>query len=221
MAENHDIFLRAYVIPVNPKRKRKRKPPYWREKESKWPPQALVIDTETRITADQSLTFGVYRLCELIGNEYTLIQEGIFYADDLPARDRRVLDKYEATAIQDVPSFPPVFPMYSRSEFMRRVFWPAIRRDGALICGLNLPFDLSRLALAWDRGRHGEWSLTMSQHADGEGNRNRPRIIITPIDSKKAFIRMARPWKRKEWKDEGESRFLDLRTLGWALFNES
>jgi hypothetical protein len=221
MAENHDIFLRAYVIPVNPKRKRKRKPPDWREKESKWPPQALVIDTETRITADQSLTFGVYRLCELVSNEYTLIQEGIFYADDLPARDRRVLDKYEATAIQDVPSFPPVFPLYSRSEFMRRVFWPAIRRDGALICGLNLPFDLSRLALAWDRGRHGEWSLTMSQHADGEENRNRPRIIITPIDSKKAFIRMARPWKRKEWKDEGESRFLDLRTLGWALFNES
>jgi hypothetical protein len=45
---------------------------------SKWPQQALVFDTETRITADQSLTFGVYRLCEVT-------QEGILYADYLPA----------------------------------------------------------------------------------------------------------------------------------------
>jgi len=221
MAENHDIFLRAYVIPVNPKRTRKSKTLHWQESDSKWPAQALVFDTETRISADQALTFGVYCLCELVGNEYMLFQEGIFYADGLPAKDRKVLEEYQATAIQDVPSFPLVFPLYSRSEFMRRVFWPAIRRDGALICGLNLPFDLSRLALAWDRGRHGEWSLTMSQHADGKENPNRPRILITPIDSKKAFIRMARPWKRKEWKDEGESRFLDLRTLGWALYNQA
>jgi hypothetical protein len=221
MAENHDIFLRAYAFPVNPKRKRKRTISNWQENTSKWPAQALVIDTETRITADQSLTFGIYRLCELVGDEYILIQEGLFYADALPARERRVLETYQGTAIQGVPSFPPVFPLYSRFEFMRRVFWPAIRRDGALICGLNLPFDLSRLALAWNRGRHGEWSLTMSRHRDGRDNPNRPRILITPIDSKKAFIKMATPWKRKEWKDEGESCFLDLRTLGWALFNQS
>jgi hypothetical protein len=104
---------------------------------------------------------------------------------------------------------------------VRRVFWPALKRDGALVCGLNLPFDLARLALAWDRGNHDEWSLTMSQYADGRENRNRPRVLITPIDSKKAFIRIARPWKPEEWKDEGKAHFLDLRTLGWALFNQS
>jgi len=218
MSSAPDIFLRAYVLPVNPKKKRKR--PTKQENDSKWPTQALVFDTETRITADQSLTFGVYRLCELIDGEYLLWQEGIFYADDLPARELKVLRAYQETAIQDVPTFPPKFPLYSRSEFMRRVFWPAIRYDGALICGLNLPFDLSRLALAWDRGRHGEWSLTTSRHADGTENPNRPRIVITPIDSKKAFIQLAKPWKKKEWKGKGRASFVDLRTLGWALFNQ-
>jgi hypothetical protein len=90
-----------------------------------------------------------------------------------------------------------------------------------MICGLNLPFDLARLALAWNRGEHDEWSLTMSQYSNGVENRNVPRILITPIDSKKAFIRLAKPWKPEEWKDKGKAHFLDLRTLAWALFNRS
>jgi hypothetical protein len=215
----HDIFLRAYAVRADQKKKQKHPPK--KQHDPKWPEQALVFDTETRITADQSLTFGVYRLCELVSGEYRVTQEGIFQADDLPAKDRKVLETYQQTAIPDVPTFPPEFPLYSRSEFIRRVFWPAIKRDGALVCGLNLPFDLARLALDWDRGNHDEWSLTMSQYADGRENRNRPRILVTPIDSKKAFIRIARPWKPEEWKDEGKACFLDLRTLGWALFNQS
>ena len=215
----HDIFLRAYAVRADHKKERKSAPR--KENDPKWPEQALVFDTETRITADQSLTFGVYRLCDLVDGEYKLAQEGIFYADDLPARDFEVLESYQRTAIQDVRSFPPEFPLYSRSEFMRRVFWPAIKRDGALICGLNVPFDLARLALTWKRGDKDEWSFMMSQYPNGVENRNRPRILITPIDSKKAFIGLARPWNPKEWKDEGKAHFLDLRTLGWALFNES
>ncbi len=141
----YDIFVRAYAIATKEKKERKRAS---RKNDGpKWPQHALVFDTETRITADQSLTFGVYRLCELVEDRYRVTQEGIFYADDLPATDRGVLAAYQQTAISDVPSFPPECPLYSRTEFMRRVFWPAIKRDGALVCGLNLPFDLSRLAL--------------------------------------------------------------------------
>src|SRR5689334_14069442 len=103
MSSTHDIFLRAYVLPVNPKKKRKR--PAKQENESKWPSHALIFDTETQISADQSLTFGVYRLCELLDGEYRIWQEGIFYADDLPPRDLNVLKAYQETAIQDVPSF--------------------------------------------------------------------------------------------------------------------
>ena len=215
----HDIFLRAYAVMADKKQKRRRSANS--DDHSKWPEQALVLDTETRITADQSLTFGVYRRCKLVDDSYILTEEGIFYADDLPTKDRKVMHNYVRTAVSDVASFPPLFPLYSRSEFMKRVFWPAIKYQGALVVGFNLPFDLARLALDWSRGEKDEWSLTMSQYPDGVENRNCPRITIQPIDSKKAFIKLAPPWKPEEWKDEGAAHFLDLRTLAWALFNQA
>jgi hypothetical protein len=137
----HDLFLRAYAIPTAKEHKRKKK--HFGKETPKWPQFVLVFDTETRITADQSLTFGVYRLCQLANGRYQVVKEGIFYADDLPARERRVLEIYVQTAVSDVHSFPPEFPLLSRSEFMRQVFWPAIKRDGAMVCGFNLPFDLT------------------------------------------------------------------------------
>ena len=222
-ARQRDIFLRAYAIEADKRRKRKRKSNrnVRANQDLKWPEHALVFDTETRITADQSLTFAVYRLCKLVEGSYRVTEEGIFCADDLPAKERKILHTYQRKAVSDAASFPPRFPLYPRSEFMKRVFWPAIKRKGALICGLNLPFDLARLALDWSRGNRGEWSLTMSQYANGTENRNYPRVLITPIDSKKAFIQLAKPWKPEEWKDKGNAHFLDLRTLGWALFNKS
>ena len=64
----------------------------------------------------------------------------------------------------------------------------------------------------------------MEKYADGNENCNYPRIVITPIDSKKAIIKLWTPWKknRHEWKDAGRRiHFLDLRTLLWSLFNKS
>jgi hypothetical protein len=214
----HDIFLRAYAVATGKKKKKKRN---YVKDEPKWAPHALVFDTETRITADQSLTFGVYRLCKLVDDVYVVTEEGIFYDDDLPTKERKVLESYRETAVSDVASFPPRFPFHSRSDFMKRLFKPAIKRDGALICGLNLPFDLSRLALDWSKGNDNEWSLTMAQYRNGTENRNYPRVLITPIDGKKAFIKLAPPWKPEEWKSDSKTYFLDLRTLAWALFNKS
>jgi hypothetical protein len=223
MTQIHDVFVRAYAVPTKKEnaKEKQRKHKSQSSGSAKWPPYALIFDTETRITADQSLTFGVFRFCELKGTRYSALREGLFCADDLPAKDREVLEKYAQTAISDVKSFPPAFPLYSRTDFMRKVFWPAIKRTGALICGLNLPFDLTRLALAWNRGDHDEWSLIMSRFPNGVENRYYPRILITPIDSKKAFIRVANPWKPEEWRHNGKAHFLDLRTLAWALFNRS
>lgn len=219
MNERHDIFLRALAVEANQKRSRKRA--IGATEDSKWAGHALVFDTETRITADQSLTFGVYRLCALVDDNYSVIEEGLFYADDLPAKERKALEAYTSNAVSDVATFPPRFLLYSRSEFMKRVFWPALKYKGAMVVGFNLPFDLTRMALDWSRGDHDEWSLIMSRYNDGAENRNRPRITIQPIDSKKAFIKLARPWKPEEWKNDGAVHFLDLRTLAWALFNRS
>ena len=194
----------------------------------KWPDHVLVFDTETRITADQSLTFGVYRLCTLKNDKYVAHEEGLFYADDLPGKDRKTLHSHLYKAIPDVATFPPRFPLYSQSEFIEQIFYPAMKRDGALVCGFNLPFDLSRLAVEWDKGGRGGsdsrmWSFTMARYSNDEENKNWRRVRIQPLDSKKAFISLVAEWipegRKKEWKREPD--FLDLRTFAWALFNES
>jgi hypothetical protein len=221
----HDIFLRAYAIPSSPKKERTKGKSSSGQEIEKWPRFALVFDTESRITADQSLTFGVYRICELVNEKYVLREEGLFYADDLPVHERKVLEAYQQTAIADVASFPPKFPLYSRTEFMGKVAWPAMKIRGGVVCGLNLPFDLTRLALSWNKGEKDEWSLSLAHYPDGTDNKNFPHILIQPIDSKKAFIKLAKPWqtktqKGKKWKSNRAGRFLDLRTLAWALFNK-
>jgi hypothetical protein len=228
MTEIHDLFLRALAVPILKKKKKKRKNAKNGQDgahigEHKWP-DVIVIDSESRTTVDQNLLFGVWKRAKLIGENYEVTEEGVFCADDLPAKDHKALEAYMETAVSDVPSFPPRFPLYSRTEFMKKVFWPALKRDSAMVVGFNIGYDLTRIALDWKEGNKGEWSLAMMQYADGNENWNYPRILITPIDSKKQIIKLWVPWKKNqhEWKDAGRKiHFLDLRTLLWALYNKS
>jgi hypothetical protein len=225
--ETHDLFLRALAVPVANKKKKIKDAEEGdgsAADEPKWPDTVLVFDTESLTTVDQSLTIGIWRRCKLVEGLYQVIEEGMFYSDDLPAKDLNVLKGYMETAISDVRSFPPRFPFYPRSKFMKKVFWPALKREGAMVVGFNLGYDLTRIALDWKEGDKGEWSLILMQYADGNENCNYPRILITPIDSKKQIIRLWVPWEknRHEWKDAGRKiHFLDLRTLLWALYNKS
>jgi hypothetical protein len=57
----------------------------WRQ-----PRAMLVFDTETRTDTSQRLTFGSYRF---VVNDQ-LREEGLFYADDLPSKDRETLERY-------------------------------------------------------------------------------------------------------------------------------
>jgi hypothetical protein len=225
MSEKHDIFLRAHPVVINkPKgehRPRTSKPP-------KWAKYVLAFDCECRTDTNQELTFGFYRVLELEGDVYVLVEEGAFYDDDLPANERKVLEEYMRTGIPDVKSFPPQFPLRSRSEFVRKVFYKYARK-GAMIVGFHICFDLARLARKWPEGKKREWSLVLLEDRKGE-NPLYPRVLIDPIDSKKSFISFAWEWRPKNKKKTGtklkqtkinESRFLDLRTLLWALFNKA
>ena len=53
----------------------------------------LVFDTETRTDATQRLTFGSYQF--IVAGR--CLEEGLFYANDLPEKDRKVLERYVAT----------------------------------------------------------------------------------------------------------------------------
>jgi hypothetical protein len=79
MAEQHDIYLRAHtkLLANNAQEKKKRA----QQQEPKWPEYALIFDCESRLTPDQSLTFGFWRFCQLRGEQYVCLEEGIFYAE--------------------------------------------------------------------------------------------------------------------------------------------
>ena len=50
-------------------------------------------------------------------------------------------------------------------------------------------------------------------------NPQKPRIVVDAQNSKMAFIKLGSILNKQKWKKEG--RFLDIRTLGWALRNRS
>jgi hypothetical protein len=216
----HDIYVRAHT-PV------KAKKPWDRLRSSKWPRYCLVFDTETTVDPKQKLTFGCYRRCQMEADGYRCIEEGLFYADDLRQSDVRTLEEYisDKKNAASVEQFPArlTLRLMNRSSFVSRVFWRAIQRR-ELVVGFNLPFDLSRLALRHGNGRKNSWSLALSTRKSRktgklEFNPERPRIVITSQNSKMAFIKLGSILHPEEWPKEG--RFLDLRTLGWALRNEA
>ena len=136
---------------------------------------------------------------KLQSDTYLLEEEGAFFDDDLAARERDVLERYIDTANTEVKSFPPLFPLHTRSEFVKHVFY-RFARKGALIVGFNLPFDLTRLARRWPEGEKNEWSLVLVQYEDGNENLHFPRVLIDPIDSKKSFISFTGEWMLQRWK---------------------
>src|SRR2546421_9299139 len=85
----HDLFLRALAVPVEKQKKRKKADSLRADedervaREPKWPEHILAFDTESRLTVEQSLMFGVWQRCKLVDQKYEVIEEGVFYDDDL------------------------------------------------------------------------------------------------------------------------------------------
>src|SRR5713226_6973548 len=201
-SEVHDIFVRAHTVVSGSKQVQRPSP-------AKWPDDVLVFDTETTLDTAQKLNFGVYRRCKLGPAGYHCVEEGLFYADDLDTAQRKVLERFVDDPKNfprlDVKMFPPPMRLnlYSRSDFVERVFWRALRK-GAMVVGFNLPFDISRLAVKTCAADDGGWSLVLSMRksrktGEMEPNPERPRVVITSINSKTAFIALSSIKNPKEW----------------------
>lgn len=197
-----------------------------RKKEPTWPRAVLVLDTETMTDERQSLTFGVYRYYRWHQDERLVcIQEGIFYADDLPETDPAgyatllgYVCSHGASATGEGTS---TLRLHSRREFLREVFYPAAYKARALVVGFNLPFDLARLAVSWGEARGnyaGGFSLTVWEYqATDTGawreNPYRPRVLVKSIDSKRALIGFGGTKASDGERRDG----FRLRTLAFAL----
>jgi len=187
------------------------------------------------IDTTQKLNFGAYRLCRLVNGRYLCEEVGLFYADDLPATKRKVLDAYikDEYADIEVMSFTPKIKIVlrSRSDFVEKVFYKAILGK-TMIVGFNLPFDLARIAEDWGTGDDGGWTLILSRWFNSktetwEEHPYRPRIIYKSLNSKTALIHSTRARRSSKKSKDGKiklwplGRFLDVRTLLWAFHNKS
>ncbi len=225
-----EVFLRSHVVEVDAKH-----PPASSYAEPKWPEYALVFDTETTLDPrEQALLFGFYRVCRLQGDSYQCVEEGVLYPDDLSPKHMTLIKRYVRNSKSEVVSsdYDESIHLYSRSEFAEKVFFNAVRTR-SLIVAFNAPWDISRLSIDYKTARNRAWSLVLAQRVSRktgqvEANPERPRVRVTSKDSKSAFFSLSKPIRPDEWptymvgsKSRLVFRVLDLRTLGWALFNES
>lgn len=219
---NHGIYLRCHTRVPQDKTEPKK-----RSREPQWAEYVLVLDTETTTDARQSLNFGVYRFCKAGANgEYVSLEEGLFHADSLDHTQLEILQRYREThTAETTQGSSEQLKLYSRSEFMEKVFRLAVQSNGAIVA-FNLPFDLSRLAVEYrvslQAGKR-SWSFILFTYYDKKKrqlrpNTYRPRVQLTPKDSKAAFIRLVGGDMKQAYKP---GRFLDLKTLVWALRNKS
>lgn len=169
-------------------RKRTRK-----RKRSRVPEYALVFDTETTTDAAQQLNFGCWRYCRRITDpsgesRLVCVQEGLFYADDLPERDRaghRVLteyvesDRHRPTDVDlEVPDADRYLRLRSLSEFLEDRLWTVLYKIRGLIVCFNTPFDISRLAwrvgtTTWHHRRKHNNEGSVSDQTPDKRRRNR------------------------------------------------
>ncbi len=156
----------------------------------------LVFDTETLTGPAQPLTFGAWRYCHRdTAGRVRCLDEGLFYADDLPVTDpdgHARLQAYARTRLAATPGRRRPLRLLSRSEFVEQVFYRAAYKARATVVGFNLPFDLSRIAAHAGTARTARrnrapeattdsnaFTLSLWRH-DGAHHRYRPAIRVCP-----------------------------------------
>ena len=219
-----DIAVRAYVrrdkpavsvitAKIAPKKHRKKKV----DVPSEW---VVVFDAETTTDASQKLRFGTYQ----IRKGESLVQAGIFYDGfTLSKNEQKLLKTYAAEHH---------LTLLTVAEFIEDVFYGVGYNYRASIVGLNLPFDISRLAIdhctahvtSWSKLMQGGFSFKLSE------NLRRPRVQIRHASSRQSFIQFAATFGqrttrggRKKGRIEPVRRgyFVDIKTLAAALTSRS
>jgi DNA-binding Xre family transcriptional regulator len=204
-----EIFVRAYVplkaAPRTSKKRRRQAGP------SKF---TLVFDTETTTDSSQRIRFGGFQLRE--GD--AIHTAGIFYEPDMLSPDEQVL--LHAFAKQRDLECMTV------AAFVDAVFYEMAFELRARIVGLNLPFDLSRLAMKHGPARgtmKGGYSLQLSTDPW------KPRVQVKHLSRRSAFIQFAAQRKRidnrrarkTEQPPVRRGAFVDLKTIAAALTSRS
>lgn len=186
----------------------------------------LVFDCETTVDPTQRLIFGVarYYVDDLDAVPLsTCVAECIFHNDDLPKTDPAAFTLLQHhVAKSDAATFPGRsnrIELLSRSEFVEQWIFKFGVRHRATTTAFNADFDLTRIAVDAGHARrsaYGGFSLRLWQHEGGD-HQYRPRVTLKSIDSKRSLIRFTSTNDRASKDYRYQGRFLDTRTLAFAL----
>lgn len=217
------IALRAYAVPFPEPKKREKK----KVKRTTNPDFVLVVEVAVSAEISQKLTFGSYRVFE----GRSLIDQGFFYADDLPKKQVKALRQYCLKDNKKMLANDVELRCLSRHQFLKEVFYRVGFEVRGAIVGFDLPFVISRLAEGWSLGRgfyKGGFNFTLRTYENEYGEQHSdsfaPRISIKSIDSKRAFIAFTsvRESVRAKLNNFPDYRcqFIDARTMSYALSGE-
>ena len=212
-------------------------------KEHRWtgsfllPQGMLVIHTAERTGSAQKLRLGFYRL--IVGGE--CVEEGLFYADDLPRRDRQVLQDYVLRHNVDAaPGDHRRLRLLTHCEFLD-LFFQLAYKARCLVVGYDLSSDISRLACDATPARGfyaGSFSFCLWSYKDRRGRERpdgfRPRVCVKHIDSKRSLIGFTgrnspdqvdlipenSPSGKPQPGYKFRGHFVDLQTLAFGLSDE-
>jgi hypothetical protein len=130
-----------------------------------------------------------------------------------------VLFHTENTKKSCIKELESKFNVLSRKDFVEKIFFPYVYRARTKCIGFNLPFIISRMAIAVTESRRhpNGFSFTLSQRAKF------PHIVIKSIDSKSQFIELNKTFRKKFKNNIPYYRgcFVDCKTLGFVLTNNS
>ncbi len=235
--EELDVTVRAFTVRVRPiavprSRRRAKQPPRRR-----YPQEALVWDPETETAPPQRLTFGFWRLYRdrTDGDAgTTCIEEGIFYADELPERNPAgfaALRAYVETHAGEVAAgFPTRLAFLSAAEWLEEHFfhYGYRHRDRCEVVGYNVVFDLGRLAKHWrpaQREYAGGWSLGFWGRFDERGKwhdrRFHPRLRMRAIDPRRTLFKWGSLKRQDSDGKSAASNIVDLHQVVFTLTDKS
>jgi hypothetical protein len=201
------------------------------------PHEALIFDTETLDEPGQRLLVGVWRFYRDDPDTpagHTCMEEGLFYPDELPDRDPDgwvLLQSYaQHHSAQVSAGFDRELKLWPVSRWLKdRLYTYGYRhRNRCSVVGFNLPFDLGAMAAYYAPSRgeeeRGGWSLGFwgrYQHGDWDDQLQHPRLRMRALDPRRTLISWGLPRRDDPdgWPMGG--RFVDLRTLTFALTDKS
>lgn len=160
----------------------------------------LAFDTETTIGFDQTKRFGVF--CFGCISDDRIERTGFVLGK---------LDKDEETILRDYAEKINA-PIYTRDDFINRVFYPAMIR-GCAITGHNLAFDIGRLMTSNESASLDEWRLKICNCSEDQKHtckEDHPRVFIRHIAANKRAIKL-------DLQSGLVGAFIDTQTLGRAL----